>query len=238
MSTTQNKPHLAAAALAVVLVLLFPASARADDEWIFRIDLVGLAGTDNTGGAYLAPSGAALKSNAGRGLSLALEYRFRPRLGVEVGATFASFGSGIAVSAWPAGVNVSVRGFVPLSAALNVHLLPENAVDLYVGPMMTYSVFSETELSSVAWPRSSCATWADGLCSASFASEAYTEAHNDLGFGLQAGIDIPFGDRNWGFHANVKYLDVTQRVTYAGSGQVSEVDLNPFVIGFGLSFKF
>ena len=142
------------------------------------------------------------------------------------------------MSAWPAGVDVNLRSYVPLSAAFNVHLLPDKAVDVYVGPMLVYSIFSETSVGAVAWPLRYCATWADGLCSASFTAEAHTEAHNDLGFGLQAGIDIPFGDRDWGFHANVKYLDVTQKLTHTGTGQVSDVDLNPFVIGFGLSFKF
>jgi outer membrane protein W len=121
---------------------------------------------------------------------------------------------------------------------LNVHLLAEKAVDVYVGPMLTYSIFAETDLSTVVWPRNYCARWTDGLCSGSVAAEAYTEAQNDLGFGLQAGIDVPFGDRNWGFHATVKYLDVTQKLTDSWTRQVREVDLNPFVIGFGMSFKF
>ena len=114
-----------------------------------------------------------------------------------------------------------------------MHLTPEHPVDLYAGPMLVYSIFDGA---SADWQGSWCWPWASSGCKGSGSIGVGTS--NDLGFGLQAGVDIPFGSRSWGFHTSVKYLNSSHSFSHGGGNGALKLDINPVVFTAGLSFKF
>jgi outer membrane protein len=64
---------------------------------------------------------------------------------------------------------------------------------------------------------------------------------NELGFALQAGVDIPLGDGNWGLSLDAKrYFIDTNAEFNIGNTTAIETDhtLDPWVIGAGLSYTF
>ena len=68
----------------------------------------------------------------------------------------------------------------------------------------------------------------------------FTDMDVDGGIGLaaQAGFDYWIND-NWGFNADVKYieLDVDVKVN-GGALRANDVDLDPWVVGIGVSYRF
>ena len=229
-----SRPHInlsaTVVALALVLVLSTPAAAQPDDKWILRLDIAGL---NQTGGSAVAGPGESsfnLGTGGGAGFSAALEYRFGPRLGLEIGAMLTGLGSDLAFSSRPPAASMNLGSFVPLSGALNVHLTPQSAVDVYAGPMVVYSIMSGISMQS-----------SSARCEGLFRTACRSlrvGSSTDLGLGLQAGIDIPFGQRRWGFHSSIRYMHVSQELSLAGLDGQHSLELNPVVVSAGLSVKF
>jgi outer membrane protein len=60
---------------------------------------------------------------------------------------------------------------------------------------------------------------------------------DSFGFALQAGVDIPIQD-NWYFNIDVKkvYIDTTAK--FSPSGVRADVDIDPWLVGVGIGYKF
>jgi outer membrane protein len=60
-----------------------------------------------------------------------------------------------------------------------------------------------------------------------------------LGFVLQAGIDVPIGDR-WGVYADAKmiFVSTTANGTFSGMPATADITANPLVLSLGGSFRF
>lgn len=60
---------------------------------------------------------------------------------------------------------------------------------------------------------------------------------DDFGYALQAGVDVPIDDR-WGWNFDVKKIFVDADASWNGGGITADVDLDPWVIGTGISYRF
>ena len=78
------------------------------------------------------------------------------------------------------------RDYWDLSLGLNVHLTPKGAVDWYAGPFVGYSVVDGHE--SLVVDRS-----------------LEYDAKGGLTWGVQTGLDWPFGDSPWSLHVGGRY---------------------------------
>ena len=108
---------------------------------------------------------------------------------------------------------------LPPTLTLQYHFTPDQKLSPYVGAGINYSYFYGED---------------DG------AGFNDLDVTGGVGFALQAGVDYWFND-NWGINLDAKYIDLNVDVDVnSGSTALSadNVDLNPWVLGVGVSYKF
>lgn len=106
---------------------------------------------------------------------------------------------------------------LPPTLTLQYHFTPDQKFSPYVGAGLNYSLFYGEDHKA-----------------------PYTDLEVDGGFGyaLQAGFDYWLNDK-WGINADVKYIDLDVDVHVNNSAlNAFDVDLDPFIVGAGVSYKF
>lgn len=68
-------------------------------------------------------------------------------------------------------------------------------------------------------------------------SQQSLKMDNDFGWALQAGIDVPV-DGKWGVNFDVKKLYVDADGSWNGGAIRGDIDLDPWIVGAGVSYKF
>jgi outer membrane protein len=63
------------------------------------------------------------------------------------------------------------------------------------------------------------------------------DVKNDLGWGWQAGVDVPIAE-NWYWNADVKKIYVSADARWSGSPLKADIDLNPWIVGTGFGYRF
>lgn len=106
---------------------------------------------------------------------------------------------------------------LPPTLTLQYHFTDFGAFKPYVGAGINYTIFFDTKADS-----------ADSL-----------DVKDAWGFALQAGFDYMF-DAHWGLNVDVKklFLEPNFDVTVAGSPLTGTADLNPWIIGLGVTYRF
>ena len=144
------------------------------------------------------------------GLTLAVEYRFWRRFAVELSA--AETVSLAYERRFESVVSFTTQGeltFQPVLLALNVHLTPGRAFDVYAGPVYGRVALGEMDFGSVA------------------------DDENASGF--QVGFDWVFAGRGLALNANARYLDALVRFEFPRFGYF---DLTPVTLSAGLAYRF
>ncbi len=213
---------------ALVLALMFLAlPAAADDEgWQLRFGGVWVDPDLSVDEVQNDGSRVRAEADSQLGLRLALEYRFSPRLGVEFGALWAEPDvevtiDGVVFCLCRLEASDSLR-FTSLTAGLNVHLTPEGPVDFYVGPLIAWVLYGDLGF------RFSVGGLTDTVA---FSSS------DELAWGVQAGVDVPFGDGPWALNLAAQYLDTTLGVRAEDDGARSEIGFDPLVFSLGFSYR-
>jgi outer membrane protein len=115
-------------------------------------------------------------------------------------------------------VDIGDTWILPPTITLQYHFTPDNALSPYLGAGLNYSYFYGEE---------------DG------AGMSDLDVEGGFGFALQAGFDYWLTD-NWGLNLDVKkiFLDVDADVNAGTTPVHVDVDLDPWLIGAGVSFRF
>jgi outer membrane protein len=106
---------------------------------------------------------------------------------------------------------------LPPTLTVQYHFTPDNAFSPYIGAGLNYSLFYGED-----------------------STPSYTKMGVDggLGYAVQAGFDYWLDD-NWGINLDVKYIDLNVDVSVNnGALHAYNVDLNPVVVGAGVSYRF
>lgn len=106
---------------------------------------------------------------------------------------------------------------LPPTLTLQYHFTPDSQFSPYVGAGLNYSWFYGED-----------------------AAAGFTKMGVDggLGYAVQAGFDY-WINKNWGFNMDVKYIDLNVDVSVNnGALEAKNVELNPFVVGAGVSYRF
>jgi outer membrane protein len=115
------------------------------------------------------------------------------------------------------GVGVGALKMMPVTFALQYHFTDLGAWKPYVGGGFNYTYFYENDLGNNAGASVNNDSW---------------------GGALQAGFDYQF-QPNWYFNADVKYLWIDNDVRLnATGGDISSLDLNPWLFGIGVRYRF
>ncbi|WP_236024754.1 OmpW/AlkL family protein [Arenibaculum pallidiluteum] len=119
------------------------------------------------------------------------------------------------VSVDPSGASLGSVRLLPPTLTAQYHFLPKSTFSPYVGAGLNYTIFFDEE-SGVA----------DSI-----------SYENGFGVALQAGVDIFLTD-NILLNVDVKKLWLDTDVSVSNGALRSKVDLNPWLVGVGVGYKF
>ena len=112
------------------------------------------------------------------------------------------------------GNNIGSFKALPPTLTAQYHFIPAGQIDPYLGVGVNY-----TNISSV-----SLLGGAGGL------------DHDTWGLALQAGVDFKL-DKNWSINLDVKKVQIRSDVT-AGGAKISNVQVDPVLVGAGIGYRF
>lgn len=105
---------------------------------------------------------------------------------------------------------------LPPTVTLQYHFTPDNALSPYIGAGLNYSVFYGED----------AATGFSNL-----------KVDNGVGVALQAGADY-WVNKNWGFNVDVKKLWLNVDAQVNNGAVTADIDMDPWIIGAGVSYRF
>ncbi len=225
-----NLPIIAAA-LAGLLLATAVFAAEQEPGWRLRVNAYwldaneGRISPDNTEYRSQVENSAALAG------SVAGEYRFGRRLGVELGLLA---GADTDYTVVFDGGMVAANDTMAFDAAcigLNVHLTPGKKADLYAGPLVAYMNYSDLSLGVAPVDPESLVLLAPLSVS----------IEDELVLGANLGVDVPIGNGHWLFNAGLKYLAASPGTTLHGFGVAephSSAAIDPLLVGVGFGYRF
>ncbi len=204
-------------------------------DWHLRIGLV-VADTNDKTTVMIDPGSVDVRLGGGAGGFISLERKVTPLLGLEFGMT--GIGTDINVSAHTGlkhlGTDVDVLAMGALTVGANFHLVREDPIHVYAGPLLSFNRFSKMSVRAGIdhdwWPTKHHRDhWAS----------VRIKSDSEVSWGAKAGLDLLLGKKKrWTLGCSVTYLDATYRFEpESGDGRIS-IDLNPVMLGFGAGFRF
>ena len=115
-------------------------------------------------------------------------------------------------------VDLGDTWLLPPTLLLQYHFLSKGTISPYVGAGINYSIFY-----AVDNPNNGPVTDVD--------------YENSLGWALQAGVDVRIAD-NWYVNADVKRLFLDTDVNINKGAIKADVDVDPWIFGMGIGYKF
>ncbi|PRC92226.1 OmpW/AlkL family protein [Solimicrobium silvestre] len=112
------------------------------------------------------------------------------------------------------GAQIGTVKELPPTLTVQYHFTPESQFSPYLGAGINYTNFSSVEL----------------------ANGAISLDNHSFGLALQAGIDYKL-DKNWSLNMDVKYVQMRSDV-YLGGSQISNIKIDPWLIGVGVGYRF
>lgn len=113
-------------------------------------------------------------------------------------------------------VDIGKVSLLPPTLTLQWHPLPDSQVSPYVGAGINYTIFYDQSTRGVIED---------------------IDYDNKIGWALQAGLDYNITG-NWFLNADVKKLWLNTRAEMNGGSITADVDINPWLFGVGLGYKF
>jgi outer membrane protein len=223
-----KKLHRSAAFILAALWAAFPAVA---EEGGWRLRLFGFYMGTGDQPTVTDDAGTILTTDndAGAGIGLDAQYSLNGRLGLELGLALADHGDFRPAVALPGAVvdATDTMSVSMLSVGVNYNLTPSAAVDVYVGAVVALVDYDSF---SISYDPS-------GVLPAGSPSNVRVDVDDDVGLGLQLGVDLPLDEEHWILHAKLRYLKSSMDGTGSGAAMPS-VDYDPLVIGLGFGYRF
>ncbi len=113
------------------------------------------------------------------------------------------------------GIDAGSSWLLPPTLTLQYHFTQLDSIKPYVGAGVNYTHFFNAD--------------AGALNSVKY--------NDSFGGALQAGVDIPIQD-NWYANIDVKKVFISTTAKFSPSGVRADVDINPWLIGVGIGYKF
>lgn len=104
---------------------------------------------------------------------------------------------------------------LPPTLTAQYHFMPEGKIRPYVGAGINYTFFYNEDPGAVST----------------------IDYDNGFGYALQVGTDVAIDD-HWAVNFDVKKLWLNTDVTVAGGPVVADVDLDPWIFGVGVGYRF
>jgi len=122
------------------------------------------------------------------------------------------------VSHTPTGINLGEVSLLPPTLTLQYHFMPKERFSPYVGAGLNYTFFYDEE-------------------PAAGSAVTSIDYENSVGYALQAGVDYAVAD-NWYVNLDVKKIFLSTDVSMNGGAITADVDLDPWLVGAGIGYRF
>jgi len=203
-------------AVGVFLLLLSSAGdsqAKEKGDWVAR--LRGLAFVTDTDGTTDTLGGAARTSDDFIP-ELDFSYFFTDNIAVEL--ILATTKHSVEVKNSTAGdLDLGTVRALPPVLTLQYHFRPKEAFSPYLGAGVNYTIMYDTERGR---------------------SVNSVDYSNEFGWALQAGMDYQFAE-NWMLNVDLKKVFVSTDITVNGGAiNANDTDLDPWIVGIGVGYKF
>jgi outer membrane protein len=196
--------------LMVATIGLIGANAMAQESpWLVRARAVYIDPANKS--APIGGTGAAdrLHVSTKTAPELDFSYFFTPNIAAELVLTYPQ-----KHDATLDGASIGTFKHMPPTLTAQYHFLPGTAVNPYVGAGVNYTLMSKVNL----------------------LGGAASLEHDSCGLALQAGVDFKL-DKNWSINLDVKKVQIRSDVNIKGV-RVSEVKVDPLLIGVGVGYRF
>lgn len=153
------------------------------------------------------------------GFALGLEYRWRPRIGLELGALLAEMDSTyrVEVAGRTTFADTETMDLESLLLGVNWHLTPERRIDLSIGGFVAQTKPADTIFLTEVGRR---------------VKQVFDD---DLGVGVKVGLETSLRSQSaWGLAASVRYLDTIMESETPGQ----DLDLDPVILTAGARYRF
>ena len=228
-------------AVSVLAALATPMLAQAEaGDWVVRVRAVNVSPNEdsdlgkmvnqNIAGGLMTP-GAELKVSDKVIPELDISYYFTKHIAAELILALGTRHN-VSISGDAAGVvgnqGLGSVNLLPPTLTAQWHFNPDQMIDPYVGAGVNYTAFLDRNLRGRA---------------GDIQGQKIKVDSDSWGLALQAGVDINLKD-GWLINADVKYIsldtDVKMQNPLAGNAwtKIDSLDINPWVIGFGVGKKF
>ena len=234
---------LALLGFATLSMLSGVARAEAGD-WLVRARGIAIVTDDSSGRIHLEAGGTSTPlDGSGVGVDtsvvpeLDVTYMVTDNIGIEAIAGIAIHdvdleGPGPVLSSlgFTDGFKIFDSWVLPPTVTVQYHFMPENNIRPYVGVGVNYTAF----------------LWNDATDNLETAVGSPVDVDMDNGFtwAAQIGADVDINDK-WYFNVDVKYIDIDSTASllikngaFANTGLRVDVDINPWVVGAGIGYRF
>ena len=219
--------------------------ARAEaGDWLVRARGIAIVTDDSSGRIHLEAGGTSTPlDGSGVGVDtsvvpeLDVTYMVTDNIGIEAIAGIAIHdvdleGPGPVLSSlgFTDGFKIFDSWVLPPTVTVQYHFMPENNIRPYVGVGVNYTAF----------------LWNDATDNLETAVGSPVDVDMDNGFtwAAQIGADVDINDK-WYFNVDVKYIDIDSTASllikngaFANTGLRVDVDINPWVVGAGIGYRF
>lgn len=113
------------------------------------------------------------------------------------------------------GVDAGSSWLLPPTLTMQYHFTDFDAIKPYVGAGVNYTHFFNSDAGALN----------------------DVKYEDSIGGALQAGFDIPI-QQNWYFNVDVKKVWISTTAKFSPSGVRANVDINPWLVGVGIGYKF
>jgi outer membrane protein W len=204
-------------------------------NWTLRFGFL-VADTGSGSQVVTQPGSAVVSFDGGGGASVSLERRLSPLVGIEFGV--ASIGSNIDIRADSGfkhtGTDVDILIMSPLFVGVDFHFINDGPVDVYAGPLLAYTRYSE--LSARSWVDDD---WWHAKHGDGTSVTVRSRIDSELTWGAKVGLDIFLGPRKrWSIQGSLTYLNSTYEFERGAGEHRSTVSLDPLIFGFGAGWRF
>lgn len=223
--------RIATAALAIALAtgFSFPALAQ-EDGGKLQIKLLGTAvlpdgkitsiRTDLVG----LPAGTQTEANDNVVPTVAIEYFFNDSLSLETICCVTQHDVD-GITGLPGAELVSDARLIPATFTLKYHMNTESGIKPYIGAGPAYFIWFDEK---------------PGATTVGLGVDDFNLS-NELGFALQAGIDVPLGDQGLAVSLDAKryFIDTNATWSVAGTPVIETTHkLDPWVLSAGVAYRF
>jgi len=216
--------------ICLALAILVPVSSLAagsDANWIIRGSYVKTwPSTDSYQTESVIGDNPLLNElsfDSGQGFGLDIEYKATPKWGIALLTTFTDIEGTFVAGIEPGEESELVTDnntvdTYTINFGANYHFTPDSAVDFYLGAFLGWFSYDSIKFRLPIQDE-----------------EIKIDFDDQFSYGLNAGIDVPFGsDSSWMFTAGIRYLvsDLKE------SGGPREIAIDPLIGLIGIGYRF